>query len=55
MSALVGPGDFDGDRFVDVLARDGSGYLWLYRGNGQGGWLPRVKVGNGWNSVDPLM
>jgi len=54
MTALLGPGDFDGDRFVDVLARDGAGYLWLYRGDGRGGWLPRVRVGNGWNTIDAL-
>jgi hypothetical protein len=40
--------DFDGDGHNDVLARDGSGNLWLYRGNGSAGWLPRRLIGSGW-------
>jgi hypothetical protein len=55
MTALVGPGDFNGDRTGDVLARDPGGYLWLYPGNGAGGWLPPVRVGNGWNALDALV
>ena len=31
------PRDFDGDGNPDVLARDSSGTLWLYPGNGYGG------------------
>jgi hypothetical protein len=55
MSALVGAGDFNGDRTADVLARERStGILWLYPGNGSGGWLPRVVADSGWNGVDPL-
>ncbi|HEU4491045.1 MAG TPA: polysaccharide deacetylase family protein [Jiangellales bacterium] len=39
-------------RMVDVLARDASGVLWLYRGNGSGGWLsPRLQVGTGWGGM----
>jgi hypothetical protein len=56
MSAIVGPGDFTGDERVDVLARERStGYLWLYPGNGVGGWLPRVRVGDGWNTMDVIL
>jgi len=55
MSALVGAGDFNGDRTADVLARERStGILWLYPGNGSGGWLPRVVANSGWNGLDPL-
>jgi hypothetical protein len=55
-SALVGPGDFSGDGAADVLARESAtGYLWLYPGNGRGGWLPRVRVGAGWNSMTAIM
>ncbi len=52
MSALETPGDVDGDGLLDVLAREAStGSLWLYPGNGAGGWLPRVRIGTGWNSM----
>ncbi|MGA8045043.1 MAG: FG-GAP-like repeat-containing protein [Dermatophilaceae bacterium] len=55
-NALVAPGDFTGDGYVDVLARERStGYLWLYPGNGARGWLPRVRVGSGWNSMTAIM
>ena len=55
MTALLGPGDFSGDGNVDVLARDAAGLLWLYPGNGSGGWLPRVQVGHGWNQMTALI
>jgi len=56
MNALVGPGDFTGDQRPDLLARERStGNLWLYPGNGRGGWLPRVRVGTGWNAFDAVV
>jgi hypothetical protein len=54
MTAVVSPGDFNGDRRPDLLARDGAGVLWLYPGNGAGGFLSRVQVGPGWNGLAPL-
>lgn len=47
--------DFNGDRKTDVLSRDGSGVLWLYPGDGAGGWLPPVQVGSGWNVMTALI
>ncbi|MBT2584503.1 FG-GAP-like repeat-containing protein [Arthrobacter sp. ISL-95] len=47
--------DFNGDRKTDVLARDAAGRLWLYPGNGAGGWLPKVQVGSGWNVMTALI
>lgn len=47
--------DFNGDSFPDVLARDASGVLWLYPGNGSGGWLQRVQVGQGWNVMTAMI
>jgi hypothetical protein len=56
MNALVGPGDWNGDRTADLLAREtATGYLWLYPGNGRGGWLPRVRIGSGWNVMNALL
>ncbi|MEQ4565237.1 FG-GAP-like repeat-containing protein [Paenarthrobacter sp. CAP02] len=47
--------DFNGDRKTDVLARDAEGLLWLYPGNGAGGWLPKVQVGSGWNVMSAVI
>jgi hypothetical protein len=47
--------DFDGDGHPDVLARDGAGLLWLYPGDGSGGWLGRSQVGSGWNSMSAIL
>ena len=55
MTALTSPGDWDGDGSPDVLARDGAGILWMYRGDGVGGWLPgRVQVGWEWNEMTAI-
>ena len=55
-TAVLGPGDFNGDGKVDVLARDADGRLWLYRGNGQSGFSwPRVQVGSGWGGFTALV
>ena len=45
--------DFDGDGRSDLVARDKSGYLWLYRGTGSG-LGSRVKVGSSWNGMTSL-
>ena len=53
---LTGPGDLDGDGKGDLLARDGSGALYLYRGNGLGtAFAARIKVGSGWNTFNKLV
>ncbi|HEV7172784.1 glycoside hydrolase domain-containing protein [Pedococcus sp.] len=46
--------DWNGDTHNDVLARDGSGNLWLYPGNGTAGWLPRQQSGTGWNAMSVI-
>ncbi|MCX4781720.1 FG-GAP-like repeat-containing protein [Streptomyces sp. NBC_01264] len=53
-SALVAPGDFSGDGLPDLLARDRSGVLWLFRGDGRGGFGPRTRAGSGWNIYNAL-
>ncbi|WP_253951590.1 FG-GAP-like repeat-containing protein [Paenarthrobacter sp. CM16] len=47
--------DFNNDRNADVLARDGSGVLWLYPGDGAGDWLDRRQVGQGWNIMTSMV
>jgi len=54
MTAIMSPGDLTGDRIPDVLARDRYGTLWLYARTPSGGWLPRVRVGTGWNGLDAI-
>ncbi|MFG3042192.1 FG-GAP repeat domain-containing protein [Streptomyces sp. NPDC048330] len=41
-------GDLGGSTVSDLLARDSAGVLWLYAGNGKGGFYSRIKVGPGW-------
>ncbi|WP_353712890.1 S8 family serine peptidase [Arthrobacter sp. K5] len=54
-STVLAAGDFNGDGKADVLARENSGFLWLYPGNGSGGWLARKQVGSGWNGFTSLV
>ncbi|MEO8095396.1 MAG: FG-GAP-like repeat-containing protein [Pseudolysinimonas sp.] len=42
-------GDFTGDHRADVMAVDKGGRLYLYRGDGAGGWTgSRKKIADGW-------
>ncbi|MEU7037941.1 hypothetical protein ABZ958_30235, partial [Streptomyces sp. NPDC046237] len=43
-------GNITGTPASDIVARDRSGVLWLYQGNGNGGFAGRVKVGGGWQT-----
>jgi hypothetical protein len=53
---VLSPGDFTGDGRPDLLARRRSdGTLWLYAGNGKGGWSVYSKqVGTGWQPFTTL-
>ncbi len=55
-TALLTPGDFSGDGRPDVLARRGDGLLFLYRGNGAGGWATAApqEIGSGWQPFTAL-
>jgi hypothetical protein len=56
MNSLVMPGDANGDGADDVIARSASdGLLWLYPGNGSGGFRSRVNIGHGWTSFTALV
>jgi len=47
--------DYTGDAKNDVVARDNGGTLWLYPGNGSGGWLTQRSLGTGWNLLNAII
>ena len=48
---IIGGGDWDGNGKTDLLARDFSGALWFYPGNGQGAFGSRSARSTGWGKV----
>jgi hypothetical protein len=56
-TALVGAGDLTGDGHPDLIARDSSGTLWLYRGTGNPTtpFATRTRIGGGWNTYTALV
>jgi hypothetical protein len=56
-TAIFSPGDFNGDGFVDVIARNAAGELLLYRGDGKGYWIDattNINIGRGWNQFTAI-
>ncbi|MCA6093999.1 VCBS repeat-containing protein [Streptomyces sp. SCA3-4] len=55
-NTLVSSGDMDGDGRSDMLARDRSGVLWFYKGNGNQNdpFDNRVRIGGGWGQYNNL-
>ncbi|MFE5661155.1 N-acetylmuramoyl-L-alanine amidase [Streptomyces sp. NPDC056517] len=48
---LVGTGDLTGDGKPDVMARDTTGGMWIFKGTGTSTlFQPRLKISNGWQS-----
>ena len=47
----IGTGDFNGDRFNDLLGRDSSGTLWLIPGTRSGGLGARVRIDGSWDAL----
>ncbi|MEU0596791.1 VCBS repeat-containing protein [Streptomyces sp. NPDC006393] len=47
-------GNVGGASHADLVARDGSGVLWLYLGRGDGTFASRTKIGGGWNTYNQL-
>ncbi|MFD3331526.1 FG-GAP repeat domain-containing protein [Streptomyces sp. NPDC058700] len=47
---ISGGSDLDGDNRADLVATDSAGSLWFYKGTGNYAkpFVPRVKVGGGW-------
>ena len=54
--AVLSPGDFTGDARADVIARKPDGTLWLYAGNGRGGWAATGRsIGQGWQNFTTVL
>jgi hypothetical protein len=52
---LIAPGDVTGDGKADLWGREAAtGVLWLYPGDGRGGFPTRRAVGTGWSMHDVL-
>ncbi|MER6983630.1 choice-of-anchor D domain-containing protein, partial [Streptomyces carpinensis] len=56
-NSIVGTGDLTGDGKADLVARDGKGGLWLYRGTGNATapFLARTSIGPGWNTYNSIV
>ncbi|MFD5729399.1 MULTISPECIES: FG-GAP repeat domain-containing protein [unclassified Streptomyces] len=55
-TAIVGPGDLNGDGKGDLLGRTKAGDLYLFKGNGLGTKLAsRIKVGYGFNTYNKIV
>ncbi|MEU4105086.1 VCBS repeat-containing protein, partial [Streptomyces tanashiensis] len=52
---LTAVGNIAGTAAGDLVARDTSGVLWLYQGNGRGGFDARVRIGGGWGAFSQLV
>jgi endoglucanase len=46
--------DYSGDGKVDVVARTSAGDLYVYPGNGSGGWHTATSIGSGWNGFTSI-
>jgi hypothetical protein len=51
MTALQAAGDMNSDGHDDLLARDSTGRLWIYPGDGHGRYGARKMIGTGWNQM----
>jgi hypothetical protein len=52
---LTKGGDFDHDGHADILAKDNAGLLWIYRGDGAGGYLPRLGITGDWTAATRIV
>ncbi|MFB7365476.1 FG-GAP repeat domain-containing protein [Streptomyces hydrogenans] len=52
---IVGPGDLSGDGRGDLLARDRSGVLYLYRSKPDIAFETRIRIGSGWGVYNAIV
>ncbi|SDD91242.1 FG-GAP repeat domain-containing protein [Glycomyces harbinensis] len=55
MTLLETAGDLTSDGFSDLLARDSSGNLYAYLGDGASAGATRTRVGTGWNTMSAIV
>lgn len=55
-NAIIGVSDFNGDKLPDLIARGATdGILYLYPGDGKGGFGNTRVIGNGWRDFDMII
>ncbi|WP_438292543.1 FG-GAP repeat domain-containing protein [Streptomyces sp. HUAS TT7] len=55
-TSITGPGDLNGDGHADLLARDRTGDLWLYPGDGSARKFgDRIRVGDDWKAYNKIL
>uniref|UniRef100_A0AAU2V4P9 VCBS repeat-containing protein n=1 Tax=Streptomyces sp. NBC_00003 TaxID=2903608 RepID=A0AAU2V4P9_9ACTN len=55
-TSITGPGDLNGDGHGDLLARDKTGDLWLYPGDGSAKKFgDRIRVGDDWKAYNKIL
>ncbi|MEV6549829.1 VCBS repeat-containing protein [Streptomyces sp. NPDC051597] len=52
---ITAVGNIAGGAAGDLVARDASGVLWLYQGDGNGNFASRVRIGGGWNAFSHIV
>ncbi|SEC76261.1 VCBS repeat-containing protein [Streptomyces sp. TLI_105] len=52
---ITAVGNIAGGTAGDLVARDRSGVLWSFLGNGRGGFVPRTRIGAGFGAYDDLI
>jgi Tol biopolymer transport system component len=55
LAAVTRLSDFNRDGVTDLVARDATGRLWLYPGNGSGEFKSRRQMGVGWNTMTTIV
>ncbi|HEX7538613.1 MAG TPA: FG-GAP-like repeat-containing protein, partial [Dermatophilaceae bacterium] len=55
LAAVTRLSDFTKDGITDLVARDATGRLWLYPGNGAGYFLTKRQMGVGWKSMTAIV
>ena len=55
ITAVVAPGEVNGDAYPDLISRTSAGALRIHRGTGNASFAPPVTLGTGWNVYSTLL